>query len=100
VWNTQDFLTAYINIPIFFTLWIGWTLYMRTPFWRAHEMDFVTVRCVGARFLYDADHNSLTWLRAISIIIIFFQGIPSFEETESPEEPPRNLGEKIFNILF
>jgi len=30
----------------------------------------------------------------------FFQGIPSFEETESPEEPPRNLGEKIFNILF
>ncbi|KAN0105327.1 Amino acid permease/ SLC12A domain containing protein [Russula decolorans] len=69
VWNTQDFLTAYINIPIFFTLWIGWTMYMRTPFWRAHEMDFVT-------------------------------GIPSIEETESPEEPPRNLGEKIFNILF
>jgi yeast amino acid transporter len=54
VWNTQDFLTAYINIPIFFILWIGWTVYMRTPFWRAHEMDFVTVRCVGAIFLYDA----------------------------------------------
>ncbi|KAF8498527.1 general amino acid permease 1 [Russula emetica] len=69
VWNTQDFLTAYINIPIFFTLWIGWTVYMRTPFWHADEMDFVT-------------------------------GIPSIEETESPEEPPRNLGEKIFNILF
>ena len=44
VWNTQNFLTAYINIPIFFALWIGWTVYMRTPFWRAHEMDFVTVR--------------------------------------------------------
>ena len=29
---------------IFFSLWIGWTVYMRTPFWRAHEMDFVTVR--------------------------------------------------------
>jgi amino acid transporter len=43
VWNTQNFLTAYINTPIFFGLWIGWTLYMRTPFWRAHEMDFVTV---------------------------------------------------------
>ncbi|KAI0269710.1 amino acid permease-domain-containing protein [Russula aff. rugulosa BPL654] len=69
VWNTQDFLTAYINIPIFFTLWIGWTVYMRTPFWRAHEMDFVT-------------------------------GIPSIEETDSPEKPPRNLGEKIFNIVF
>jgi amino acid transporter len=47
-WNTQLFLTAYINIPIFFGLWIGWALYMRTPFWRAHEMDFVTVR-LGAR---------------------------------------------------
>ena len=44
VWNTQDFLTAYINIPIFFALWIGWTVYMRSPFWRADEMDFVTVR--------------------------------------------------------
>jgi hypothetical protein len=29
-----------------------------------------------------------------------FQGIPSIEETETPEEPPRNLGEKIFNIVF
>jgi amino acid permease len=44
VWNTQDFLTAYISIPIFFGLWAGWTIYMRSPFWRAHEMDFVTVR--------------------------------------------------------
>jgi amino acid transporter len=46
-WNTQDFLTAYINIPIFFALWLGWSLYMRRPFWRAHEMDFVTVRQSG-----------------------------------------------------
>ncbi|KAH9167479.1 general amino acid permease 1 [Lactarius sanguifluus] len=69
VWDTQDFLTAYINIPIFFALWAGWTIYMRRPFWRAHEMDFVT-------------------------------GIPSIEETDAPEVPPRNLTEKIFNILF
>ncbi|KAH9066797.1 general amino acid permease 1 [Lactarius vividus] len=69
VWNTQDFLTAYINIPIFFALWAGWTVYMRRPFWRAHEMDFVT-------------------------------GIPSIEETDAPEVPPRNLSEKIFNVLF
>ncbi|KAF8273091.1 general amino acid permease 1 [Lactarius quietus] len=68
-WNIQSFLTAYINIPIFFTLWVGWTLYMRRPFWRAHEMDFVT-------------------------------GIPTIEETDAPEEPPRNLTEKIFNALF
>ncbi|KAH9957982.1 general APC amino acid permease, partial [Lactifluus volemus] len=69
VWNTNDFLTAYINIPIFFTLWIGWTLYMRLPFWRPRDMDFVT-------------------------------GIPSVEETDAPEVPPRNLTEKIFNAIF
>ncbi|KAI0305792.1 general amino acid permease 1 [Multifurca ochricompacta] len=68
-WNTQDFLTGYINIPIFFALWIGWTIYMRQPFWRAHEMDFVT-------------------------------GIPTIEETDAPEVPPRNLSEKIFNAIF
>jgi amino acid permease len=47
VWNTQSFLTGYINIPIFFGLWIGWSLYMRQPFWRAEEMDFVTERFDG-----------------------------------------------------
>jgi len=46
-WSTTDFLTAYINIPIFFALWIGWTIYMRQPFWKPHEMDFVTVCRVG-----------------------------------------------------
>jgi amino acid transporter len=89
VWNTQNFLTAYINIPIFFALWIGWTVYMRTPFWRAHEMDFVTVRSGAIGFC----KCRLTAARD-------FQGIPSIEETETPEEPPRNLGEKIFNIVF
>lgn len=69
VWNTQDFLTAYVNIPIFLILWIGWTVYMRTPFWRAHEMDFVTVRCVRAPFL--RCFNPLTWLRAISGCLFF-----------------------------
>jgi hypothetical protein len=28
------------------------------------------------------------------------QGIPTIEETDSPEEPPRNLREKIFEALF
>ena len=44
VWNMPDFLTAYINIPIFLALWIGWTVSMRSSFWRADEMDFITVR--------------------------------------------------------
>ena len=39
-----NFLTAYINIPIFLALWIGWTVSMRSSFWRADEMDFITVR--------------------------------------------------------
>jgi yeast amino acid transporter len=30
----------------------------------------------------------------------FVTGIPTIEETEKPEEPPKNLGEKIFQILF
>jgi amino acid transporter len=30
----------------------------------------------------------------------FVTGIPSVAETEAPEVPPRNLGEKIANILF
>jgi amino acid transporter len=30
----------------------------------------------------------------------FTTGIPTVEETESPEVPPKNLGERIFNIIF
>jgi yeast amino acid transporter len=97
-WNTQDFLTAYINIPIFFALWIGWTLYMRQPFWRAHEMDFVTVRRVGTAFFFEC----FVSVRSLTLARFPFppQGIPSVEETDSPEIPPRTLGEKIFNVLF
>ena len=32
--------------------------------------------------------------------IDFVTGIPSLEETEIPEEPPRHIWDKIFNILF
>src|SRR5882762_4654384 len=51
-WNTSDFFTAYINIPFFFILWAGWRIYKRTRFWRAHEMDFVTV-CGGLWIRYN-----------------------------------------------
>lgn len=30
----------------------------------------------------------------------FVTGIPTLEETELPEQPPRHIGDKIFNILF
>ncbi|TFY77700.1 hypothetical protein EWM64_g6312 [Hericium alpestre] len=68
-WNTADFLTAYINLPIFLALYVFWKVVKRTKAWRAKDMDFTT-------------------------------GIPTLEETDSPEEPPKNLGDKIFNILF
>jgi yeast amino acid transporter len=49
--DTQDFLTAYVNIRIFFDLRIGWSLYMRHPFWRGEEMDTVTVLLTGSVFV-------------------------------------------------
>ena len=42
--NASDFLVAYINIPIFAVLYIGWKVYRRTKVWKPSEMDFVTVR--------------------------------------------------------
>jgi amino acid transporter len=68
-WDTSTFFTAYINIPIFFGLFLGWKIIKRTRFWKAREMDF-------------------------------WRGIPTLEETESPEIPPKNWQEKVFNILF
>ncbi|KAJ1306593.1 hypothetical protein OPQ81_007593 [Rhizoctonia solani] len=67
--NASEFITCYINIPIFFALFFGWKIFKRTRFWKTRDMDFTT-------------------------------GIPTIEETESPELPPKNFGEKIFNIIF
>ncbi|KAF8628718.1 hypothetical protein AX17_005940 [Amanita inopinata Kibby_2008] len=67
--NVSDFFTSYINIVIFFGLYIGWKIYKRTSFWKVEEMDFVT-------------------------------GIPSVEETEMPEVPPKNILERIAGVLF
>ncbi|KAG8727502.1 hypothetical protein FRC12_022456, partial [Ceratobasidium sp. 428] len=40
--NASDFITAYINIPIFFGLYAGWKIWKKSKFWKAHDMDFVT----------------------------------------------------------
>ncbi|PPR02279.1 hypothetical protein CVT26_011698 [Gymnopilus dilepis] len=40
--NASGFLTAYINIPIFLVLFLGYKIVMRTQFWKPEEMDFVT----------------------------------------------------------
>ncbi|KAH9479305.1 Dicarboxylic amino acid permease [Psilocybe cubensis] len=70
-WNfdAAGFLTAYINIPIFVVLYLGYKVWKRTQIWDPMEMDFVT-------------------------------GIPTLEETEEPEIPPKNIGEKIADIIF
>ncbi|OJT02950.1 Dicarboxylic amino acid permease [Trametes pubescens] len=67
--NAAGFLTAYLNVPLFFILYFSYKIIKRTKIWKPHEMDFVT-------------------------------GIPTVEETEVPEEPPRTFGEKVFAILF
>ncbi|KAF8806851.1 general amino acid permease 1 [Phlegmacium glaucopus] len=43
-WNftASGFLTAYLNIPIFFSLYFGYKIVMRTKIWKPSEMDFVT----------------------------------------------------------
>ncbi|KAG6819068.1 hypothetical protein H0H93_015762 [Arthromyces matolae] len=67
--NVVDFLTSYLNIPIFAVLYFGFKIVKRTKIWRPEDMDFDT-------------------------------GVPSMEETESPELPPKNIFDRIGNILF
>ncbi|KAF5373282.1 hypothetical protein D9615_007359 [Tricholomella constricta] len=67
--TAADFLTSYLNIPIFASLYIGYKLFKRTHIWKPEDMDFIT-------------------------------GIPSPEETETPEIPPKNIWERIAGILF
>lgn len=39
--TASGFLTAYINVPIFFGLYFGYKIWKRTKVWRPDEMDFV-----------------------------------------------------------
>ena len=41
--NANDFLVAYINLPIFVALIIGWKLAKRTRMVHPSKMDFKTV---------------------------------------------------------
>ncbi|KIJ21136.1 hypothetical protein PAXINDRAFT_6905 [Paxillus involutus ATCC 200175] len=40
--NASDFLTCYVNIPIFFGLYFFWKFFKNTKIWKPEEMDFVT----------------------------------------------------------
>lgn len=91
VWKTDDFITAYINIPIFIVPYVFWKFFKRTRAWRPEEMDFVTVRCFRVvQFFY----GCLTSAKKS------FQAIPTLEETEEPEEIPTTVWGKIGSWLF
>lgn len=40
--TASGFLTCYINVPLVIGLYVGYKLIMRSPWWKPHEMDFVT----------------------------------------------------------
>ncbi|KAG2352824.1 amino acid permease/ SLC12A domain-containing protein [Suillus spraguei] len=67
--NTSGFLTSYLNIPLFFGLFLFWKITRRTTIWKPDEMDFTT-------------------------------GIPTCEETEGPEIPPKGFWQHIAAVLF
>jgi len=68
-WNVANFITSYIDILIFFTLFFFWKITRHTEIWKPDEMDFT-------------------------------KGIPSYEETESPEIPPEGFWQRIAAALF
>ncbi|KAG6826248.1 hypothetical protein H0H92_000572 [Tricholoma furcatifolium] len=67
--NIGDFLTCYLNIPIFVGFYLAYKIIKRTKFWKPNEMDFDT-------------------------------GIPTIEETEMPEVPPKHIWERMARIVF
>lgn len=67
--DASSFLTSYLNIPLFFGLFLFWKVTRRTEIWKLDDMDFTT-------------------------------GIPSYEETESPEIPPKGFLQHVGAVLF
>ncbi|KAL7423193.1 hypothetical protein Q5752_002493 [Cryptotrichosporon argae] len=41
-WSTSTFITSYFPLAFFPCLFVGWKLFKKTKFVRAHEMDFVS----------------------------------------------------------
>jgi hypothetical protein len=40
--NTPNFVTAYIGLPIFFVLWVGYKVFMRTKVIPSEKVDLIT----------------------------------------------------------
>jgi len=67
--STSYFVADYVDILIFFALFLFWKMTRRTEVWKPDQMDFTT-------------------------------GIPTYEETEGPEIPPKDFLERVAAALF
>jgi yeast amino acid transporter len=86
---------------------VGWTLFFIlingfNVFWKFNASGFLTAYIsiplfVGLYFFWKVYKRTKIWK---PLEMDFVTGIPTVEETEIPEEPPRNVGEKIANWLF
>ncbi|KAG8744203.1 hypothetical protein FRC12_014864 [Ceratobasidium sp. 428] len=72
-WDTSSFVAAYICLPIFFVLCLGWKFVHRTEWVRLEDMDFVTGRS-------ELDKMN--------------------EQEEAQYKPPRGFWQKLWDWLF
>ncbi|KIM44430.1 hypothetical protein M413DRAFT_353125 [Hebeloma cylindrosporum] len=85
----------------------GWTLFFIlingfSVFWKFTAAGFLTAYInipifVVLYFGYKIVFRTKFWK---PLEMDFVTGIPTLEETETPEKPPKNLGERIANIIF
>jgi amino acid transporter len=52
--NAGNFVDAYILLPLFAIIWIGYKLVFKTHFWRSHEMDLMSGQRKDVDFVKDA----------------------------------------------
>ena len=83
--TAAGFLTSYINIPIF------------AGSAQAVYFCLSTDIPIGLYFGYKFIKKTKIWK---GTEIDFVTGIPSIQETEEPEEPPKNVLEKISRLIF
>jgi amino acid transporter len=62
-WTVGDFLTAYINIPIFAVLFIFWKVLKRTKYVRASEADIWSGKHAVDNEVWPDQHPRNVWER-------------------------------------
>lgn len=77
---------ADINIPIFLGLYFGYKFWKKTHIWKPEDIG----QSLDANVQAPTERDSID----------FTTGVPSLEETEVPEVPPKNFLEKVGRALF